>query len=61
MTPSHWKRSSHCAEGNACVYVAADSACNVLVADSGEPGDRVLALTPVAWGALVGWIKAKRG
>ncbi|AYV28357.1 MULTISPECIES: DUF397 domain-containing protein [Streptomyces] len=61
MTPSHWKRSSHCAEGNACVYVATGPAGHVLVADSGEPGGRVLALTPVAWGSLVGWLKAKRG
>ncbi|MGW0364248.1 DUF397 domain-containing protein [Streptomyces sp. NPDC002990] len=64
MTPYDWQRSSYCAEGNSCVYIATapgdGRAGHVLVAESGDPGGRVLRVAAHAWAALLDGVKARR-
>ncbi|MGW0364252.1 DUF397 domain-containing protein [Streptomyces sp. NPDC002990] len=62
-----WRRSSRCASGDSCVYVATapgddggGDAGHVLVAESGDPGGRVLRVAAHAWAALVDEVKARR-
>ncbi|MEU8462769.1 DUF397 domain-containing protein [Streptomyces sp. NPDC029003] len=52
MPQLDWQRSSHCAEGNSCVYVARRHAHRVLVSDSPAPGT-VVALSSAAWGVFL--------
>ncbi|MFD7258103.1 DUF397 domain-containing protein [Streptomyces sp. NPDC059874] len=56
-----WQRSSYCAEGNSCVCVAPGGTRNhVLVAESADPGTRVLRVSVAAWAALLDGVKARR-
>ncbi|MGI5444809.1 DUF397 domain-containing protein [Streptomyces sp. CA-243310] len=64
--PEHtWYRSSHCAEGNACVYVAVAPDGRILVAERGDPGEpgtpghRVLRTSAAAWTALVAEVRTR--
>lgn len=62
-----WQRSTHCAEGNSCVYVATapGSPAQVLVAGSpegpgGGPPDRVVRVGAAAWGALLDAVRSRQ-
>ncbi|MFD3806148.1 DUF397 domain-containing protein [Streptomyces sp. NPDC058619] len=62
-----WQRSTHCAEGNSCVYVAIapDSPGHVLVAGSpgsprGGPPARVVRVGAAAWGALLDAVRSRQ-
>lgn len=50
--PDDWQRSSYCAEGSSCVYIARGHEGRVLVAESPEPGT-VLSVSPVAWAVFL--------
>ncbi|WP_406428185.1 DUF397 domain-containing protein [Streptomyces sp. NBC_01589] len=56
MATSTWQRSSYCAQGEACIHVAAhDDAINVM--ESSDPTGTILRTTPAAWAALVRTVK----
>ncbi|MFD3682645.1 DUF397 domain-containing protein [Streptomyces sp. NPDC058613] len=68
-----WQRSSHCAEGNSCVYVAAATGTApgstgpgfVLVTGSpggpgGGPAARVVRVGDAAWTALLDAVKGRQ-
>jgi len=57
-TPS-WQRSSYCAQGEACVHVAAHRGA-VHLTESGDPSGVILRAAPAAWAALVRDIKEPR-
>ncbi|WP_406421140.1 DUF397 domain-containing protein [Streptomyces sp. NBC_00842] len=57
MAASTWQRSSYCAQGEACVHVAAhDNTVNVT--ESSDPTGAILRTTPTAWAALLRSVKA---
>ncbi|MFF0289608.1 DUF397 domain-containing protein [Streptomyces sp. NPDC005262] len=56
MATSTWQRSSYCAQGEACIHVAAhDGTINVM--ESGDPKGAILHTTPTAWAALIRTVK----
>ncbi|MET8754400.1 DUF397 domain-containing protein [Streptomyces sp. NPDC004667] len=56
MPESDWQRSSYCAEGSSCVYVATSHEGRVLIAD--DPAPRTtLALSPAAWAVFLGTVR----
>ncbi|MGW3660152.1 DUF397 domain-containing protein [Streptomyces sp. NPDC005151] len=56
MAASPWQRSSYCAQGEACVHVAArDHTVNVT--ESSDPTGAILRTTPTAWAALLRSVK----
>ncbi|WP_030972048.1 DUF397 domain-containing protein [Streptomyces sp. NRRL S-1824] len=56
MAASTWQRSSYCAQGEACIHVAAhDNTINVM--ESGDPTGATLHTTPAAWAALIRTVK----
>jgi hypothetical protein len=56
MTPSAWQRSSYCAQGEACIHVAAHNN-TVNVIESSDPTGAILRTTPTAWAALLRTVK----
>ncbi len=66
MNPYDWRRSSRCASGDSCVYVAPapapGSQGHVLVADSpgGGPSARVVRVGAAAWGALLDAVRSRQ-
>ena len=56
MAISAWQRSSYCAQGEACVHVAADDN-TINVTESSDPTGAVLHTTPTAWAALIRTVK----
>lgn len=61
MNQYQWQRSSRCASGDSCVYVATSPGGQVLVAASGEPAaGAVLRVSTAAWSGLLGALKAGR-
>ncbi|MGO4463637.1 DUF397 domain-containing protein [Streptomyces sp. NBC_00925] len=52
-----WRKSSHCGEGDACVYVAAAPGTLVRVADRADPAHLVMATTHAAWADFVRSVK----
>ena len=59
MPTYHWQKSSYCAQGEACVHVAAHSG-SVHLTESGDPSGVILRAAPAAWAALVRDIKESR-
>ncbi|MGW1710452.1 DUF397 domain-containing protein [Streptomyces sp. NPDC002206] len=56
MAASTWQRSSYCAQGEACIHVAAhDDTINVM--ESSDPTGAILHTTPAAWAALIRTVK----
>ncbi|MER5869869.1 DUF397 domain-containing protein [Streptomyces sp. NPDC002044] len=59
-----WQRSSHCAEGNSCVYVATAPGSTGYVLVAGSPGDgpadRVVRVGDAAWTALLDAVKGRQ-
>ncbi|WP_411087537.1 DUF397 domain-containing protein [Streptomyces sp. 061-3] len=56
MATSTWQRSSYCAQGEACIHVAApDDTINVM--ESSDPTGAILRTTPAAWAALIRTVK----
>ncbi|MER5811910.1 DUF397 domain-containing protein [Streptomyces sp. NPDC002033] len=53
MPEPDWQRSSYCAEGSSCVYVAPGERGQVLIAESPRPGT-VLTASTAAWAAFLG-------
>ncbi|WP_217243113.1 DUF397 domain-containing protein [Streptomyces sp. AC555_RSS877] len=53
-----WQKSSYCQEGEACVHISAPSPTTVHVTESADPAQAVLTADPVAFGALLGMLKA---
>ncbi|MET9921672.1 DUF397 domain-containing protein [Streptomyces sp. NPDC006435] len=58
MSAYAWQKSSHCAQGEACIHVAAPAPGTVGLTESGDPAGTVLRTTPAAWAALVHAVKA---
>ncbi|MEU0135033.1 DUF397 domain-containing protein [Streptomyces sp. NPDC006296] len=56
MTTSDWQKSSYCAQGEACVHVAADHG-SVALTESGDPDGATLRTSPAAWAALLRTVK----
>ncbi|MER6446365.1 DUF397 domain-containing protein [Streptomyces venezuelae] len=52
-----WRKSSFCAEGAACVYVATAPGALVRVADRADPAHLVLATTQSAWADFLRAVK----
>ncbi|MFH8518362.1 DUF397 domain-containing protein [Streptomyces gelaticus] len=57
MSAYIWQKSSYCAQGEACIHVAAAGAGTVGVTESGDPTGAILRTTPAAWAALVRTLK----
>jgi hypothetical protein len=55
-TYDHWQKSSHCAQGDSCIHVAARNS-TVELTESGDPSGAILHTTPAAWAALVRAVK----
>ncbi|MFH9618860.1 DUF397 domain-containing protein [Streptomyces pratensis] len=56
MTTPDWQKSSYCAQGEACIHVAADQD-SVAVTESSDPSGAILRASPAAWAALVRTVK----
>ncbi|MFD9772916.1 DUF397 domain-containing protein [[Kitasatospora] papulosa] len=56
MTTFEWQKSSYCAQGEACVHVAADHV-SVALTESGDPSGAILRTSPAAWAALIRTVK----
>ena len=56
MTTYTWQKSSYCAQGEACLNVAAD-ATGVKVTESSDPDGAILHTTPAAFAALTHALK----
>ncbi|MFJ9181123.1 DUF397 domain-containing protein [Streptomyces sp. NPDC102360] len=54
-TPA-WQKSSYCAQGDSCIHVAADTD-RVLLTESADPREAILAATPAAFSALLSLMK----
>ncbi|MFI6724969.1 DUF397 domain-containing protein [Streptomyces sp. R-74717] len=60
MSAHTWQRSSYCAQGEACVHVAAARTGAIELTESGDPTGAILRTTPAAWAALVHTLKESR-
>ncbi|MCX5342033.1 DUF397 domain-containing protein [Streptomyces atratus] len=60
MSAHTWQRSSYCAQGEACVHVAAARTGAIELTESGDPTGATLRTTPAAWAALVRTLKESR-
>ena len=56
MSASTWQKSSYCAQGEACIHVAAYDD-TVSLTESSDPTGAILHTTPAAWAALIRTIK----
>ncbi|GAA2938016.1 DUF397 domain-containing protein [Kitasatospora cinereorecta] len=56
---SSWQKSSYCAQGEACIHVAARHG-TVHVTESSDPTGAIIHTTPAAWAALVRNVKTIR-
>ncbi|MHA5050766.1 DUF397 domain-containing protein [Streptomyces sp. SD15] len=61
MRTSTWQKSSYCAQGEACLHVAAPTAKTVHLTESGDPTHSILSTTPAAFGALLRILKNTHG
>lgn len=59
MTTPDWQKSSYCAQGEACIHVAADQG-SVALTESADPSGAILRASPAAWAALVRTVKETR-
>ncbi|MFJ5718559.1 DUF397 domain-containing protein [Streptomyces sp. NPDC093149] len=60
MSAHAWQKSSYCAQGEACVNVAAAWTGAIALTESGDPTGAILHTTPAAWAALVRAVKENR-
>ncbi|MFC8230935.1 DUF397 domain-containing protein [Streptomyces sp. NPDC057287] len=60
MTTSDWQKSSYCAQGEACIHVAADQG-SIALTESSDPGGAILRTTPTALAALIRTVKETQG
>jgi hypothetical protein len=60
--PTHttWQKSSYCAQGEACLHVAAAHHGAVHLTESSDPTGATLRTTPSAWAALIRTVKEAR-
>ncbi|MFJ8887974.1 DUF397 domain-containing protein [Streptomyces sp. NPDC102402] len=56
MTTPHWRKSSYCAQGEACLHVAADQG-SVALTESSDPTGAILRTSPAALAALIRTVK----
>ncbi|MER5555646.1 DUF397 domain-containing protein [Streptomyces sp. NPDC002793] len=59
MTTLHWQKSSYCAQGEACIHIAADQQ-SVALTESSDPSGAILRTSPDAWAALIRTVKETR-
>ncbi|WLQ41765.1 DUF397 domain-containing protein [Streptomyces laculatispora] len=59
MPAPSWQRSSYCAQGEACLHVAAHNG-KVRLTESGDPSGAILRTTPAALDALLRTLKEDR-
>ncbi|MGW0535945.1 DUF397 domain-containing protein [Streptomyces sp. NPDC003032] len=57
MSQSNWQKSSYCAQGNSCVYVASDASGTVHLTESSDPTGAILTAAPAAFAALAALIR----
>ncbi|MEU5657432.1 DUF397 domain-containing protein [Streptomyces sp. NPDC047737] len=60
MTTSDWQKSSYCAQGEACMHVAADQGA-IALTESSDPSGAILRTDPSAWAALLRAVKETHG
>ncbi|HWU12341.1 MAG TPA: DUF397 domain-containing protein [Streptomyces sp.] len=60
MPATDWQKSSYCAQGEACIHVAADQD-SVALTESSDPGGAILRTSPSAWAALIRTVKVAHG
>ncbi|MEV5161694.1 DUF397 domain-containing protein [Streptomyces sp. NPDC053728] len=60
MTAPDWQRSSYCAQGEACIHIAADHG-SVALTESGDPSGAILRTSPAALAALIRTVKETPG
>ena len=56
MTTPNWQKSSYCAQGEACMHIAADQG-SVALTESSDPSGAILRTSPSAWAALIRAVK----
>ncbi|MFJ4837914.1 DUF397 domain-containing protein [Streptomyces sp. NPDC088746] len=56
MTTPDWQKSSYCAQGEACIHIAADQG-SVALTESSDPTGAILRTSPSAWAALIRTVK----
>ncbi|MFH8393205.1 MULTISPECIES: DUF397 domain-containing protein [unclassified Streptomyces] len=60
MPTTTWQKSSYCAQGEACVHVAASGAAETVhLTESADPAHSILSTTPAAFGALLRALKGE--
>ncbi|MEU9093244.1 DUF397 domain-containing protein [Streptomyces sp. NPDC048428] len=60
MSPHAWQKSSHCAQGEACVHVGTDRSGSIGLTESGDPTGAILRTTPAALRTLLRTLKGDR-
>ncbi|MEU1486180.1 DUF397 domain-containing protein [Streptomyces sp. NPDC005752] len=59
MIIRNWQKSSRCAQGEACIHVAADQG-SVALTESSDPSGSILRTSRPAWAALIRTVKETR-
>ncbi|MFE4058357.1 DUF397 domain-containing protein [Streptomyces sp. NPDC059096] len=57
MTESTWQRSSYCAQGEACLSVAATPGRAIRLTETGDPARSILATDPDTWAGFLRSLK----
>jgi hypothetical protein len=58
MAQLAWQKSSHCAQGNSCLHVAASPTTETIhLTESSDPTGAILTATPAAFAALLTTLK----
>ncbi|MFJ8754049.1 DUF397 domain-containing protein [Streptomyces sp. NPDC102441] len=60
MTTPDWQKSSYCAQGEACIHIAADQG-SVALTESSDPSGATLRTSPTAWAALIRTVRESAG
>ncbi|MFJ2111706.1 MULTISPECIES: DUF397 domain-containing protein [unclassified Streptomyces] len=59
QTEPGWQKSSYCAQGEACLGVAATAHRTISLTESADPARAVLVTTPAAWAGFLRSLKEK--
>lgn len=56
---NNWRKSSYCAQGEACVHIARSNGA-VQLTESGDPSGAIIHTSPATWATLLRTIKEER-
>ncbi|WP_405932012.1 DUF397 domain-containing protein [Streptomyces sp. NBC_00827] len=61
MPASTWQKSSYCAQGEACLHVAAPTAKTVHLTESADPAESIISTDPATFGIFLRALKRTHG